>query len=70
MKPKEDSMGELQSAIDIAKSERLTPQAVYDAMKRGELTPSITTKGGRMLFTGEEVDRWRAYRRDRRNTAR
>ncbi len=54
--------GQLQSACDIAKDERVTVQAVYDAMRRGEITPAVTTKGGRKLFTPEEVERWKSKR--------
>jgi hypothetical protein len=60
-------MTELHSAGDIAKNEKLTVQAVYEAMRRGEITPAIVTKGGRMLYTAEEVQRWREKRAARRN---
>jgi len=60
-------MIELHSAGDIAKVESITIQAVYEAMRRGEITPTVVTKGGRMLYTAEEVQRWRARRAARRN---
>jgi len=58
-------MSEFLSASDISKDNRLTTQAIYEAVRRGELTPSIMTKGGRMLFTTEETSRWEAKRRAR-----
>jgi predicted site-specific integrase-resolvase len=59
-------MTELQSAIDIAKEEQLSPQALYEEVRRGRLTPSFVTKGGRMLFNDEEVQRWKKDRAARK----
>lgn len=59
-------MTELHSAGDIAKAEGVTVQAVYEAIRRGEITPSVTTKGGRKLFTGDEVKRYQDKRAERK----
>ena len=59
-------MTELFSTGDVAKVEGITHQAVYQAIRRGEIKPTTTTRGGRILFTDAEVKRYQDKRAARK----
>ena len=63
-------MTELLSTFDAAKMVGISGQAVREAARRGEITPTHMTQGGRLLFTAEEISRWQAQRERRQETLR
>jgi len=56
-------MGEFFTTGDISKDARQSPQAISQAVRRGELTPVAKTRGGISLFDPKDVQKFLAGRK-------
>jgi hypothetical protein len=61
----EKIMTEFFTTGDISKDARVSPQAISQAMRRGELKAAAKTRGGISLFDPETVDKFLADRKSK-----